>query len=65
MPEEEKVNIGYSVKMETKMKIDELARMTHRTPGHVIDWIIEEAWEKHGQKGEKISVVDAVIEPEF
>lgn len=58
----ERVNIGYSVKQETKTRIDELAKQTHRFPGHLIDWLVEKAWEEfEAQHQHSVSVVDQCL----
>ena len=63
----EKVNIGYSVKVETKTRIDELAKATNRFPGHLIDLLVEQAWNNYEarQALRSVTVADQALAEEI
>lgn len=42
----EKVQMNYLVLPETKDRVKEIARLTFRDPGGVLDWLVAEVWKK-------------------
>jgi hypothetical protein len=43
---EEKTVINYSVKVETRARIEMLGEQTNRKPGNVLDWLVADAWKR-------------------
>jgi hypothetical protein len=39
-----RTTINYSVTVETREHIEAMAEKTHRSPGYLMDFIVEQAW---------------------
>jgi hypothetical protein len=57
------VQMNFNVRPETKERVKEMARLTFRGPGDLIDWLVAEAWQKmKSEKNFNTKAVETIIE---
>lgn len=42
----ETIQMNFNVQKETRTKVEEMARSTFRTPGKLLDWIVDRAYQE-------------------
>jgi hypothetical protein len=56
-----KIQVGYSIEVETKAMIEEIGRQTKRNQGNVIDWLVSEAWSKMQKADQETRIVEEAL----